>query len=217
MTEEMAGRVRKSAEERKSEIVETTIRLADKVGPDRLATEQIARALGLTQAAIFRHFPRKQDLWEAVAARIGEKFQQRWGAAERTNSDPIIRLRVLVLAQLKLIQSTPAIPAILFSRELHVENQLLRLLFWELMKQFHRRIERLLDTAQGQGRIEADINPADAAFLTIGLVQGLVLRWSLSGRDFDLTVEGERLLDVQLKTFGAPVTDAIDDCGKDHS
>ncbi|MGE0333903.1 MAG: TetR/AcrR family transcriptional regulator [Gammaproteobacteria bacterium] len=196
-------RVRKPAEERKSEIVEATLRLADKVGPDRLATGQIAEAVGLTQAALFRHFPKKQDLWEAVAARIGEKFQQRWLAIERGPADPLDRLHGIVAAQLKLIQSIPAIPAILFSRELHVENRALRMIFAEFMKNFHLRVERLIAAAQRDGRLRGDIEPRDAAFLVIGLVQGLVLRWSLSGRGFDLPTEGERLLSVQLTTFGA--------------
>lgn len=196
-------RVRKPAEERKSEIVEATLRLADKVGPDRLATGQVAEAVGLTQAALFRHFPKKQDLWEAVAARIGEKFQQRWLAIERGPSDPLDRLRGIVAAQLKLIQSMPAIPAILFSRELHVENRALRVIFAEFMKNFHLRVERLIAAAQRDGRLRGDIEPRDAAFLVIGLVQGLVLRWSVSGRGFDLPTEGERLLSVQVTTFGA--------------
>lgn len=196
-------RVRKPAEERKSEIVEATLRLADKVGPDRLATAQVAEAVGLTQAALFRHFPRKQDLWEAVAARIGEKFQQRWLAIERGPADPLDQLRGIVTAQLKLIQSMPAIPAILFSRELHVENRTLRVIFAEFMKNFHLRVERLIAAAQRDGRLRGDIEPRDAAFLVIGLVQGLVLRWSLSGRSFDLAGEGDRLLSVQLRTIGA--------------
>lgn len=196
-------RTRKRAEERKSEIVEAALRLADKVGPDRLATAQIADAVGLTQAALFRHFPKKQDMWEAVAARIGEKFQQRWLAIERSPADPLDRLRGIVAAQLKLIQSVPAIPAILFSRELHVENRGLRVIFAEFMKSFHLRVERLIAAAQRDGMLRGDIEPKDAAFLVIGLVQGLVLRWSLSGRGFDLPAEGDRLLSVQLVTFGA--------------
>lgn len=197
-------RMRKPAEERKSEIVEAALRLADKVGPDRLATGQIAEAVGLTQAALFRHFPKKQDLWEAVAARIGEKFQQRWLAIERGPADPIDRLRRIVAAQLKLIQSTPAIPAILFSRELHVENRALRVIFAEFMKNFHSRIERLIATAQTEGRLCGDIASADAAYLVIGLVQGLAVRWSISGRNFDLAREGERLLELQLSGFAYP-------------
>ena len=49
--------VRKPAPERKAEILEATLRLADELGPDRLSTEAIARAVGLTQPGIFRHFP----------------------------------------------------------------------------------------------------------------------------------------------------------------
>jgi len=197
-------RIRKPAEERKSEIVEAALRLADKVGPDRLTTGQIAEAVGLTQAALFRHFPKKQDLWEAVAARIGERFQQRWIAIERGPADPIDRLRTIVAAQLKLIQSTPAIPAILFSRELHVENRALRVIFATFMANFHNRIERLIAAAQDEGRLRGEVAAADAAYLIIGLVQGLAVRWSISGRDFDLAEEGQRLLELQLSGFAQP-------------
>jgi len=197
-------RIRKPAEERKSEIVEAALRLADKVGPDRLTTGQIAEAVGLTQAALFRHFPKKQDLWEAVAARIGERFQQRWIAIERGPADPIDRLRTIVAAQLKLIQSTPAIPAILFSRELHVENRALRVIFAKFMANFHSRIERLIAAAQDEGRLRGEVAAADAAYLIIGLVQGLAVRWSISGRDFDLAEEGQRLLEFQLSGFAQP-------------
>lgn len=196
-------RIRKSAEERKSELVEAALRLADKVGPDRLTTDRIAQAVGVTQAAIFRHFPRKQDLWQAVAARIGEKFQQRWMAADKEVPEPLSHLRELVRGQLRLVQSTPAIQSILFSRELHVENQALRVVFSELMGQFHARVERLVEACQREGSLRADIEAKDVAYLIIGLVQGLVLRWSLSGRSFDLPAEGGRLLNLQLNGFQA--------------
>lgn len=194
-------RIRKSAEERKSELVETALRLSDKFGPDRLTTERIAQVVGVTQAAIFRHFPTKQDLWRAVAARIGEKFQQRWTAVDAHAAEPLEKLRALVLGQLSLIQSAPAIQAILFSRELHAENKSLRIVFWEMMQQFQTRIERLIEAAQRQGALREDIAAADMAFLVIGLAQGLVLRWSLSGRSFDIPQEGARLLALQLRAF----------------
>lgn len=194
-------RIRRTAEERKSEIVEATLRLADKVGPDRLTTDEIARGVGVTQAAIFRHFPSKKDLWTAVATRIGEKFQQRWFAIEQADAEPTIQLRELLLGQLKLIQLTPAIPAILLSRELHVENKILRTIFWQFMQQLLGRVERLIAAGQREGVYRNDVEAKDAAFLMIGLIQGLVLRWSLSGRAFDLPAEGNRLLDIQLKLF----------------
>lgn len=50
----MKVRVRKSAEERKSEIVETALRPADKLGPGRLTIGQMASAVGVTARQLRR-------------------------------------------------------------------------------------------------------------------------------------------------------------------
>ncbi len=193
-------RLRKTAELRKSEIVEAAMRLADGVGPDRLTTDAIATAVGVTQPAVFRHFPRKQDIWEAVAARIGETMERRWARAA-DGATPPQQLRGVVATQLDLIRSTPAIPAILFSRELHAENADLRRAFQALLRRFHRRLVEIVEDGRGAGDFRPDLDPSDAAYLVIALVQGLALRWSLSGRGFDPVAEGERLLAILLRGF----------------
>ncbi len=194
-------RIRKSAEARKAEIVDAALHLADKVGPDRLTTNKIAEAVGLTQPGIFRHFPTKQDLWEAVASHIGSMMEARWKKAGNGDRPATDRIRVLIGTQLRLIQSTPAIPAILFSRELHTKNKGLRNAFFGLMSRFHRLIAGQVAQACAAGELRKDIDPDDAAFLIVGLVQGLAVRWSISGRNFDLTEEGSRLLELQLSGF----------------
>lgn len=194
-------RVRKTAEARKSEIIDATLRLADKLGPERLTTEAVADAVGLTQPGIFRHFPKKQDLWEAVAEKVGAMMEMCWQKAQRGDARATDRIRALIGAQLRLIQSTPAIPAILFSRELHTRNKGLRTAFFGLMNRFHRLISDLVAHARATGELRADLDSDDAAFLIMGLVQGLAMRWSISGRNFDLMEEGSRLLELQLEGF----------------
>ncbi len=196
-------RTRKTAEARKAEIIDATLRLADKLGPERLTTEAVAEAVGLTQPGIFRHFPKKQDLWEAVAARIGAMMEARWAKAHHPDTTPIDQIRALIAAQLRLIQSTPAIPAILFSRELHTKNKGLRQAFFCLMSHFHRLIADLVAGASKRGELRRNLDADDAAYLIIGLVQGLAVRWSISGRKFDLPEEGHRLLELQLSGFAS--------------
>jgi len=206
-------RVRKSAAVRKSEIIDATLRLADKLGPDRLTTETIADAVSLTQPGIFRHFQKKQDLWEAVAARVGSMMETRWKKAQSGDASYTDKIRLLIGAQLRLIQSTPAIPAILFSRELHTKNKGLRNAFFDLMSRFHKLIAGLVGQACAAGELPDDLNPDDSAYLIIGLVQGLAVRWSISGRNFDLTEEGNRLLELQLKGLAYGNTGLDGDCG----
>ncbi len=197
-------RTRKPAETRKAEIVDTALRLADELGPDRLTTEAVARRVGITQAGIFRHFPKKQALWEAIAGHIAGLMEKRWAGALAARQPADARIRSLIAAQLRLIRATPAIPAILFSRELHSENDALRRAFLALLGRFHRRIATLVRQGIEEGVFRRNLDPDDAAMLIVGLVQGLAVRWSLTRRGFDLLEEGARLLDLQLRGFANP-------------
>ncbi|MBB5221875.1 AcrR family transcriptional regulator [Amaricoccus macauensis] len=206
--------LRRTAEERRSEIVSAALRLADALGPDRLTTEVIAAEVGVSQPAIFRHFRTKQAIWLAVADNVADRMTAAWDDVLDRPSGPVERIGELVSAQLRLIEATPAIPAILFSRELHVENEGLRARFLELVGRFHQTIAGEVRRAQGEGEMTGDIDPNDIAFLLIGLVQGLALRWSLSRRRFGLEAEGARLLAVQLTLLGQS---AAAGTGKDRS
>lgn len=197
-------RIRKSAEQRKGEIIEAALKLADAVGPERLTTERIAREVGITQPAVFRHFPRKHAIWQAVVDWIGARLTERWNAAAQDGGAPPDMLRALVRAQLDLIRSTPAIPAILFSRELHAKNRVLREAVLAMMGRFHEVLTKVIDDGRRHGQFRQDMDAGAAAYAVIALVQGTALRWSLSGRRFNLVAEGAGLLQLLLGGLEAP-------------
>ena len=194
--------MRKPAPQRKREIVGAVLDLAAKGGPDRLTMQAVADAVDLTQPAIFRHFPAKKDLWVEVARSIAEDMTQCWQGVLCGAGGPEEKLAALVSAQLSLLESRPAILAIVFSHELQFENADLRRIFHGLMMQFHGHLQGLL--ADGRSCARAGVDPVDAAFLIVALVQGLALRWSLTGRTFSLAGEGRRLLELQLAGLNAP-------------
>ncbi len=192
-------RIRKSAEDRKREIVLAAIRLAGDIGPDRLTTQHLADAVGLTQPAIFRHFATKSDIWLAVGEHIAK-------ALSKEQTDPHIEkplecLRDLVFNHLGSIARTPAIPAILFSRELHVENDQLRQHFEKLMLSRRENFAGLFAQARDNGEITARVAPADAAALVLATIQGIAMRWSLENKSFDLQAEGTRLITCLIDGF----------------
>ncbi|MBU1280896.1 MAG: TetR/AcrR family transcriptional regulator [Alphaproteobacteria bacterium] len=192
----MSGR--QSAEERKAQIVAEVLRLADEIGPDRLSTTDVARAIGLSQPAIFRHFPTKGALWLAVAEDIADRLQRDWAAAEGGASEPHARLKALIGAQLTAISATPALPSILFSRELQVDNQALRDVFRGLLGAFQGRLVAAIRDLQAAGDLRGDINAKDVAMLLTSLIQGVAIRWTLGARGFPLVEEGLRLFDLQM-------------------
>ncbi|WP_229740568.1 TetR/AcrR family transcriptional regulator [Gemmobacter megaterium] len=174
------------------------LRIADEIGPDRLSTTDVARAIGISQPAIFRHFPTKSALWLAVAEDIGVRLQRDWTAAEAAADGPRARLKALINAQLVAIAETPALPSILFSRELQVENHALRDVFRGLLAAFQGRLVAAISDLQAAGDLSREVNPEDIAILLTSLVQGVAIRWTLGARGFSLVHEGLRLFDVQV-------------------
>ena len=195
--------MRKSAERRKAEIVTVVLALADRIGPDRVTTGAVATAIGVTQAALFRHFPTKAAVWQAVAEHVAEGLAAAWEDALSRGDGPIVRLRALIAAQFAQIAATPALPMLLFSRELNVTNAELRATFHGLLTAFRGLLAREVGAGQEAGILRGDIETADAAVLLTSLVQGVAIRWALGARDFDLQGEGLRLLEVQLRLLAA--------------
>jgi AcrR family transcriptional regulator len=197
-------RQRKSAQDRKAEIVDALLVLADRIGPDRLTTNDVAAEVGITQAAIFRHFPTKADIWIMVADVVMARMSQSWDAALAQEPEPDAQLRALVQAQLAQIEACPALPSILFSRELGVENPELRERFAAILMTFQGHLATALTLMRDQGKLRADLSPDDAAVFVTALVQGIAIRWTLGARGFSLIGEGSRLLERQFALFTTP-------------
>lgn len=201
---EKPKRTRLPAEARKAEIVLAALRLVDEAGPDALTTEKIAVAIGLTQPALFRHFPRKELIWTAVAERLAGDMATTRAEAARHAATPEAAILAIAAAQSGLIATTPGLAAILFSRELHVRNRDLRAGLAVNQKALHRELAGVFETGKAGGRFKADLVSSDAAFLVIAVIQSLALRWSLTGKSLDLVGETRRLVALLLDGFAPP-------------
>jgi TetR/AcrR family transcriptional regulator len=187
---------RKSKAQRRLEIIETTLRLAVRLGPDRITAEAIAAELELSQPAIFRHFPRKDDIWLAAIDWLGETLAGLW-AASLHGVAPAERLAVLVGAHLGFIQAHPALPLILLSPELQARHPPIRAAVGHFMGQFHAVLcQSLADGGYA--------SPSRSAWLVIALIQGLAVRWGASHHAFDLRIEGLEMLDLAVAGLRPP-------------
>jgi len=192
--------MRKKGGERRRDILETMLAMAGERGVDRVTTKALAEQVGVTEPALYRHFPAgKADMWQALAGLVGERMQDAWRRAlGRADETAAAQLRQLIMAQLRLIATLPALPAILFSRALHRDNAALRAGMAEVGGRFHAYLEQIVQRGQRRGELRSDIDPDAAAWLLIAVVQGTALRWSLSEHSFDLVAEGARVLEGAL-------------------
>lgn len=194
---------RKPAAERKRQIVDATLTLLARVPLEELSTNRIAEEVGVTDAAIFRHYATKQALWVGVLEAIERQAHARWEVARRVSLPPPGRLLAVVRAQLGLISDYPAVPVILFNVGSFATEDALRPIHARLMDALREELRHGLEEMLEEGTIPLRAPAPDIVDLLLGVIQGVVLRWSLSGREFDLVQEGARLIAVQLRLLGA--------------
>jgi len=106
--ERRGGAARANARrEREREIVEATRALFDERGVQDAPMEEIARAVGINKALIYRHFASQEELFVLTVshylAELGERF-----AEVDTSLDPVTRLRALSERYLEFCREYPA-------------------------------------------------------------------------------------------------------------
>lgn len=193
MNQEVVKR-RLPTEERQSEIIRVAVHLAAEKGIDSVTTQDMADAMKVTQGAIFKHFPTKDDIWFAVIHWIRERLMTVLEKAASEATDPINAIERMFFAHIAFISKHPSIPRLLFSEMLHKKNSKLRDLIQEIISGYEGKITGLLEAAKEQSLVSQDLDSKNAAVLYIGMIQGLFMQVSIFG--------GKRsLLDEARKTF----------------
>jgi AcrR family transcriptional regulator len=93
---------------RKQEIVAATRTLFDERGVRDAQIEDIARAVGINRAIIYRHFSGKEELFAVTLVGYLHELDAALGAADDESADPEQRLRALTAAFLDFGGELPA-------------------------------------------------------------------------------------------------------------
>lgn len=187
------ARQRLRSEDRQDEIVKAAFDLAAKQGMDNVTTQGIADAIGLTQGAIFRHFPTKDTIWLAVVHWVRARLLSVIDRAASQASDPLDAVERIFFAHIAFAEHNPALPRLLLAT-----NPQLKRLTQELLDGYEAKLSGLLADAKVLGLVRADLEEDAAASLFIGLIQGLVTRVLVLGPRKSLGGEAKRLFPIFL-------------------
>ncbi|HEC19612.1 MAG TPA: TetR/AcrR family transcriptional regulator [Gammaproteobacteria bacterium] len=169
------------AEERRLVTVETVIELAGEQNPSEITTAAIAKRMGLTQGALFRHFPNKDALFQAVMEWVSERLLSRIEKAVAAKASPLDALESMFMAHVAFIGEHPGIPRMLFAELQRAEETAPKRMAQTLLRRYEERTNRLLEQGKACGEIDEKLDSEAAATLFIGTIQGLVMQSLIAG------------------------------------
>src|SRR5512139_3724455 len=106
--------IRLSTEEGPADIVATALRLARESSPALITTADIAATIGVSQGAVFKHFPTKDAIWLAAMRWVRERLLLRLHEAARAEASAVSALDAVFRAHVAFVIAYPGAPRIVF-------------------------------------------------------------------------------------------------------
>jgi len=169
------------AEQRRAVIVEAVIELAAEQNPNDITTAAIAKRMGLTQGALFRHFSGKNAILQAVIEWATDRLLSRLDQAAQAVSSPLQALEAMFMAHIDFVVEHPGVPRMFLCELQRAELAPPKRLVQTLIHRYGERLQRLLEQGKAQAEVDAAIDTHGAAVLFIGTIQGLVMQSLLAG------------------------------------
>ena len=191
--------IRLPTQERRIEIVAAALRLSRDRSPALITTGDIAAAVGVTQGAVFKHFPTKEAIWIAAMAWVRERLMAALTQAAQDPSTPLAGLEAVFDAHIAFVASHPGVPRLIFHELQQATDSAVKQELRTLLQAYRKLLTGLLGAAAERGEVPADLDREAAATLFVGIVQGLVMQTMVSGKPVTLKAQAERVFAIYLR------------------
>lgn len=168
---------------RKQQILQALAEMLEEGAGTRITTARLAERVGVSEAALYRHFPSKARMFEALIQFIEETVFTRINRILDEDHQALPRTQAVLYLLLTFAERNPGMCRILAGDALAGEVDRLR----DRVAQFFERVElQLKQILRESGLLEGDstgssVAPAVAANLLLAAVEGRIAQFVRSG------------------------------------
>lgn len=188
---------------RKSAIVAAALCLAETNSPAAITTTALAHAVGLSQGALFKHFPTKEAVWLAAMEWVVLNLMQALNSAAQEAASPGAALRNVFDAHVDFVAAHPGVPRLIFHQLQQPGESAVKQQARGLMQGYRVLLQQLLKAAVDNGEAAADLDLGAAATMYLGLMQGLVMQSVMSGQNQAIRAQAPKVFELYLRGIRA--------------
>ncbi len=186
---------------RKQQILEALAQELEKSPGERITTAGLARAVGVSEAALYRHFPSKAKMFEGLIEFLEETV---FGLTNRILNDEksaAVRCEKILMVMLGFSARNPGISRILMGEVLTGETERLRLRIGQFFDRMETQLKQVLREGEMAGELHEGSNIGATANLLLAMVEGRINQYVRSGFKRSPMAEWE----AQWNLLAAPI------------
>jgi AcrR family transcriptional regulator len=195
-----ARRIRLTGEERRRQIIETAATLFSHKGFRGTTTREIAEAVGVSEAMLFKHFATKEELYAAIIEAKSHGMHALdtvLAAAEREDDAGV--LRALALEMIERTRRDPTLLRLTFLSALE-GHALSDMMFRSRVQELDNFLSRYIARRIAAGAFR-DVDPMQAAVNFIGMVTTHILRREFFARKSAGDLTNDLVIEEMTRLF----------------
>lgn len=184
----MANKMKREATEvRQQQIIEAAQKIIFKHGSEHLTVKRIADMVGISEAAIYRHFKSKKSILSFLLTYIENILLN--DISEETKGTELVTLDIIdkiILRHFSMIDMRKGLSFQVIAEIVSLGDRKLNKQAAQTIDKYIASLVELLSKGVKDGAIRKDIDLEASATLLFTLIQGLVNMWALNEGSFKL-------------------------------
>lgn len=177
---------------RQIELTEASAAIIADSGIERLTIKTLAEKVGVSQAAIYRHFPSKSSILKHMILYLSDRLATNIQTFSRQAGNALEVLEKIILGQFKFFSDHHEFVAVIFNEDAFINNSELSETVLDLMKMKRSFLIKHIQKGQKEQTIRDDMKADDLAHILMGGLRLLILKWKLNDYSFDLIKKGRQ-------------------------
>ncbi|MEE4278903.1 MAG: nucleoid occlusion factor SlmA [Halieaceae bacterium] len=163
--------------QRRQQILEALAQMLEDNPGDRITTARLAAQVGVSEAALYRHFPSKAKMFEGLIEFAEDALFQRISLILQEESSALVRVRHILYLLISFAERNPGISRLLAGEALTGETERLRHRVSQLMDRVETQLRQVLREAEVREGLRPVIGLPEAANLVFCCAEGRILEF----------------------------------------
>jgi AcrR family transcriptional regulator len=167
--------------ERKKEILKAAFVIIARQGMSELTIKNLARAVGVSEPALYRHFDSKASILSAIVDEMIALRDEAWRNSLPESSPASECLKSFFLSQARSFELLPSLAIVLYPDMLFRQDPDLLERIRSMIKETVGGIRKILDKGVAEGSFRKDMDADAVSLMLIGGFRILVSEWQMNG------------------------------------
>jgi TetR/AcrR family transcriptional regulator len=167
--------------ERKNQILQVLAEMLQAPKSEKITTAALAARLGVSEAALYRHFASKAQMYEGLIGFVEETVFGLVNKISTEQESGLKQIHAIAAMLLSFAEKNPGMTRVLIGDALVNENERLQLRINQLHDRLEAALKQSLRLAATQGEIDKDSDVAAQANLMLAFIIGRWHQYAKSG------------------------------------